>query len=255
MRDIGFQLIKTNFSLVLFFAAFSPSLLKGADGCTAKIEDFTASEPGSFPEKFTAHDESKLKKVIEKGGYYVVQKEGENQFLRATAHNDGLIIHKNYSDWDLEKKPYLSWRWRARVLPKGASEKYIRTNDAAASVYVIWPASALMRVKSIKFTWSASLDEGTNFSRRFGLDHVHVLRNPKSALNEWRTEKVNVLELYKKYYGVKANQPIEKPIAVAVLTDSDATDSHAEADYDDFYLCENNKPTLGVSPASVQKNK
>lgn len=205
--------------------------------CDRPIEDFSIKTLGAFPEGFLAHDESKLKKVIAKGGYYSVKQDSDgNAYLNANAVKNGLIIHKDVPKWNLDEHPYLRWRWRAKQFPKGGNEKYIRTNDAAASVYVVWEAGALMRVKSIKFTWSTKLEVGTYISKRFGLDHVQVLQNQQTSNGDWVEQTVDVRSLFRKYFE-PSDDKLESPLAVAILSDSDATDSIAEADYDDFTLC------------------
>jgi hypothetical protein len=228
------------FTLLITFTVSSAVHAQPASSmnCDRPFEDFSEKTVGAFPEQFTAHDSSHLKRITSRGGYYTVkQDEDQNSYLNALATNDGLIIHKDIENWNLDEYPHLRWRWRARQFPKGGNEKYIRTNDAAAAVYVVWKASSLMRVKSIKFTWSASLDVGTHISKRFALDHVHVMQNQTSAkTGKWIEETVDVRALFRKYYN-PTDGKLEQPIAIALLTDSDNTNSVAEADYDDFVLC------------------
>lgn len=218
--------------------------------CDQSFENFESGTPGSFPKDFLSHDNSKLQKHVAAKNYYLLKEENGNVFLNATAIQMGLIVHKNVNSWNLDVNPVLRWKWRIKQYPTNANELALRTNDVAASVYVIWKASAFMRVKSIKFTWSSSQEVGTHVSRRFGLDHVHVLRNPKTPHGDWVEETVDVREMFKKYYRAEVEE-LESPIAVGFLTDSDATNSSAEADYDDISLChyeDSKKP----SPASVQ---
>lgn len=216
--------------------------------CDRPVESFSALDESKFPPGWTSADDKQLKKHTEEAGYYRIVKEDGNTFLRATSAGNAFTIHKDVSNWDLNQYPYLRWRWRAKQFPKNANEKYIRSNDAAAAVYVIWKASAIMKVKSIKFTWSSTLDAGTEVSKRFGLDHVRVLQNQKSEVGEWIEETVDVRALFQRFYEVGADA-LEAPLAIAVLSDSDATKSTAEADYDDFTLCQGAAPS--PKPASV----
>ncbi len=250
-KGLVMKMTRHNLSQVLLPLFFAPAFgfAQTSMNCDRPVEDFSTKTVGAFPEGFVAHDESKLKKVIAQGNYYSVkQDEDTNSYLNAVANKDGLIIHKDVENWNLDEYPYLRWRWRAKQFPKGGNEKYIRANDAAASVYVVWKASSLMRVKSIKFTWSSTLDVGTYISKRFGLDHIQVLQNQRKNVGQWVEQTVDVRGLFRKYYEPEDGK-LARPLAIAVLSDADATDSVAEADYDDFTLC---RGTIeSPKPASV----
>jgi hypothetical protein len=68
-----------------------------------------------------------------------------------------------------------------------------------------------------------------------GLTQVRVLRSgvPEKK-GAWVEERVNVLEDYKKYFDEKETP---KPAGIAVLTDSDDTNSSALGDYANFKVC------------------
>jgi hypothetical protein len=64
---------------------------------------------------------------------------------------------------------------------------------------------------------------------------VRVMRSGASEKNgDWVEERVNVLEDYQKYFNVKE---APKPAGIAVLTDSDDTNSSAQGDYANFRVC------------------
>ena len=86
----------------------------------------------------------------------------------------------------------------------------------------------------MKYIWSENVPVGTHLSSNGGLTQVRVLRSGTDGRGEWREEKVNVLEDYRRYFDVKE---APKPIGIAVLTDSDATKSSAVGDYADFKIC------------------
>ena len=68
-----------------------------------------------------------------------------------------------------------------------------------------------------------------------GLTQVRVLRSgAPEKKGEWVEERVNVLDDYKKYFDAKETP---KPAGIAVLTDSDDTNSSAEGDYANFRVC------------------
>jgi hypothetical protein len=199
--------------------------------CDRVLEDFAAANETGLPKGWKSNSSNALERAG-RDKLYQVASGSEGNFLQAKAKGSGLTLALDIKDWDLKKHPILRWKWRVHELPKNASEDSSR-NDAAASVYVIWKSSLIMRVKSIKFTWSSTLAAGTHLKKRFDNDHVHVLRSGESGKGEWITESINVRELAAKYHPGE-NDP---PLGIAVLTDGDATQSPASADYADFVAC------------------
>jgi hypothetical protein len=117
-------------------------------------------------------------------------------------------------------------------LPVGGDERSKNTNDSAAGVYVVFDSKVVPRV--IKYVWSSTLPAGTQItSPVYWRSRVEVLQSgPPNQAGEWREETVNIYEDYKKFFE---SEPGEVQ-GIAILTDSDVTQSVAEADYDDFTL-------------------
>ncbi|HWN55209.1 MAG TPA: DUF3047 domain-containing protein, partial [Methylomirabilota bacterium] len=67
-----------------------------------------------------------------------------------------------------------------------------------------------------------------------GLTQARIIRSGASLKGQWTEERVNVLEDYKKYFD---DSEISKAAGIAVLTDSDDTQSTAQGDYANFRLC------------------
>jgi len=118
-------------------------------------------------------------------------------------------------------------------LPQQGREDKASLNDAAAAVYVVWKSSFIMRVKSIKMTWSSTLTPGTHIAKRMDLDHVHVMRQGSELRGQWVTELVNIQELAKRHYPNEKNFPI----ALALMSDGDDTKSASSGDYAAFEMC------------------
>jgi len=220
-------------AMVLSIGSSVPGWTQVLEHCGSPVESFLESEVDQFPKGWSSHSKSDQKKAIKLKTYQIL-KEGESSFLRADSKNDSFTIHLGLDGLDLSKSPLLKWRWRAVELPKNAREDKSSTNDAAASLYVIWKSSVIMRVKSLKFTWSSTLAPGTHISKRFGQDHVIVLRGPESPTGQWIEESVNVRELATQHYGKDPGNPV----AIAILTDSDDTKTTAKADYGKIEFCE-----------------
>jgi len=191
------------------------------------IDDFSKAKVGELPSDW------KLRKDTAKDAYRVAEESGL-RFLRATVKGLGVQAAKEY-EWDLSAYPTLVWSWRPLEFPKGADERNSNANDSVLAVYMLVPYSRVRGPKAVKYVWSEKVPVGTRLDSNMGLTQVRVLRSgvPEKK-GEWVEERVNVLEDYKKYFDVKE---APKPAGIAVLTDSDDTNSSAQGDYANFRVC------------------
>jgi hypothetical protein len=207
-----------------------------------EIETFTSSGKAGHLDGWQSFD-SDLEECYEIG------KEDNNFFLKARTKDRGSIIAKacNYS---LREFPVITWRWRALMFPEGADERFKRSGDSVAGIYIIFPSLInpgkltnklgfkvpvpdSMKPECIKYVWSASLPIGTVIDSPYASKtKIVVLQNGTSPLNTWITEEVNVYEDYRQLF----NKEPDEVKAVGILTDADDTSSEAMADYDDIFL-------------------
>jgi hypothetical protein len=191
------------------------------------IEDFSKAKVGELPADW------KLRKDSGKEAYRVAEESGF-RFLHAAAKGLGVQAAKEY-EWDLGAYPMLVWSWRPLEFPKGGDERNSKTNDSALAVYMLVPYSRVRGPKAVKYVWSEKVPAGTRLDSNMGLTQVRVLRSgAPEKKGEWVEERVNALEDYKKYFDVKETP---KPAGIAVLTDSDDTNSSAQGDYANFRVC------------------
>ncbi len=121
----------------------------------------------------------------------------------------------------------LSWKWRVLKHPSIGDDAW---KDAAASVYVVTRQPGLLGGgRGFKFGWLAK--SGAVGKKQHGF--LQVERRNDGAGPEWKTERVNLCELYTKEFGAIGD---EKLLYVGVMTDADGTKSVAEADYANFAL-------------------
>lgn len=199
----------------------------------ALTETFQDYSPGAFPSRWKVRGSEATARAV----YRVVEEDG-NRFLHAYANKQDVQIGLEHR---LQPRDYpvLRWRWRATKLPRGANERVKATNDSAAAVYVVFDNRILPR--AIKYVWSASLPAGTQFdSPVYWRGKVVVLQHGPAAAGEWREETVNYYEDYKEMFGFEPGEVV----GIALLTDSDAVESEAEAAYDDFRLLPATPPAL-----------
>jgi hypothetical protein len=181
------------------------------------VEDFSRFKPDTFPEGWKARggDGSKIYRI----------KANPESYLEAKAISASVPIAKKF-EYDLKEYPFLSWQWRAFELPQGGDERYKKTGDSAAAIYVIFPG--LLRPDNIKYVWSSSLPIGTTTESPYnGKTKIVVLRNQSSPLGTWMSEKVNAYEDYKRLFGCEPKHAQ----AIGLMSDSDNTESTAHADY------------------------
>ncbi len=114
---------------------------------------------------------------------YSVMAENGNKFLRYRGTN---AKHLNFplvnKDVNIYETPILSWQWRINEIPEGANED--DQNDVAASIYVVFDMGRVLfkRVpKSIRYTWSSSLEKGKELSKFFGNQKIVVMGRVKKT--------------------------------------------------------------------------
>jgi hypothetical protein len=193
------------------------------------VDDFEKNKEGQFPIAWSLRKEfwqigAKAAKVL------VVRSENGNKYLAADSNGDSWTAGKVFS-YDLSEYRFLSWRWRARVLPKGGDESKKITNDSAAGLYVCFKGFVSLPY-CIKYVWSSTVPAGTVLdSPHRKATKIVVLRSGPQQLGTWVKEKRDVYADYLKVFRTKA---VKNPVGIAVLTDSDDTRSRAAADYDDI---------------------
>ncbi len=186
--------------------------------------DFQKDEPGKSPSGWSSQEPEKMARV------YKVQAEKGNRFLRADARRASIQIGYE-SKWDVKKYPVLSWKWRAVVFPEHSNERKKSANDSVLGVYAVfggWPVPS-----SIKYIWSDTLPAGVSFdSPHSGKTKIIVVRSGRGMMEKWVSENRDVLADYRKLFGDGEKDPVFR--GIAVLTDSNETNSRAVGDYDNF---------------------
>ncbi len=191
--------------------AFSQSLIRIT---------FCDDEPGKFPSGWTSQDKINMARV------YSVKAEEGAKFLHADSTGQAVQImyEKRFA---LNDFPMLRWRWRAVTFPEGSNERERNGNDSVLGVYVVfsyWP------VRAIKYIWSDTLPEGSSFdSPHSSRAKIVVVASGRESSGTWVTEKRNLLEDYRSFFGETDKNPVSK--GIGILTDADNTHSHAVGDY------------------------
>jgi hypothetical protein len=135
---------------------------------------------------------------------------------------------------NLDETPYLHWRWRiAQILDK-ADEQTKQGDDYPARIYVVKEGGwAPWRTRSMNYVWSSSQSEGSVWRSAYTDQSMMVAVNSgDTKAGQWQSVRRNVKQDFKNYFG----ENISKIDVVAIMTDTDNTDSRATAWYADIYF-------------------
>ncbi|HUK56452.1 MAG TPA: DUF3047 domain-containing protein [Nitrospiria bacterium] len=165
------------------------------------------------------------------GGGHDVRIESENgkPVLRLVSKQNSFGIYKKMN-FDIRDYPYLSWRWKATVLPTGGDVRNKKTDDQAAEVYVLFPKfPSAVNTRLVGYIWENLTPKGLHVtSQKSSKTRYVVLRNGTDPLGQWMSEKRNVLQDYRDLFGEEPPQVG----GVTLMIDSDDTRSSAESYFD-----------------------
>lgn len=154
-------------------------------------------------------------------------------YLLAESKCAASALYRNI-DLDINKRPYISWKWRVNSFPRKNNPEKIdvkNEEDFAARLYVIFLANFFTNSKAIEYVWAENLPEGSSGSSAYSNNiKVMVLRSGKAG-NDWSIEERDIFSDYVSLFG---QAPKLNVGAISVMTDSDSTKSEAAACYDEI---------------------
>ena len=162
---------------------------------------------------------------------------GGNRVLKAESNDSASGLYKEQRI-DLQKTPFMNWRWRIENRLGNINEQAKSGDDYAARVYVIVSGGfAFWRTKAINYVWASTSPKGKIWPNAFAGDHAMMiaLRSSNDKTSTWYTEKRNILADLKQQFG----EDIHYIDAVAVMTDTDNAHGKATAYYGDIYFSKN----------------
>ncbi len=194
------------------------------------LEDFENGNPDELPP-----DWDWRKQDNDKNKPYRLKVENGNQYLEATDEGESVILGKNIK-WNLKKYPYISFKWRAHKLPEGGDERFSKTVDSAAGIYITYKFKFGLIPQSVKYVWSSTLPVGSAMRRSgVGRPWMVVAESGQDSVGEWHTYVFNAYEAYKKTFGGSPPDIID---GIGILSDANSIKSYAYADYDDIRALE-----------------
>ncbi len=202
----------------------TPIFAYSADSLTGVVlEDFSTYRVGQVPSEGW-----RSRGGDAEGSYRIASEDSGNLFLQAQDQGKSVQYFRE-KGWKIKEYPILTWRWRAHELPKGGDERYGKSNDSAAAVYVVFPRRWFIP-EAIKYVWSSNAPKGTDIKRSSRFPMVVLRSGPEKKSGEWVLEERNVYEDFQRLFGRRPSNPV----AIGFLTDANETKSSAKADYDDF---------------------
>jgi hypothetical protein len=135
---------------------------------------------------------------------------------------------------DLEKTPYINWRWKVSRTLGELDEQVKAGDDYPARVYVvISPKPFRLKPRSLNYVWASNTPAGGHWENAYSSNVMMVaLRSGDELAGQWVSEKRNVREDLQRYFG-EAPRYIE---GIAIMSDTDDSKSAATAYYGDIYF-------------------
>lgn len=165
--------------------------------------------------------------------YQIVEEDG-NRVLQALsrASASGLLKEQRI---DVRALPFLNWRWKiANRLPsRDESEK--AGDDYPARVYLIIDGGwRFWKSKAVNYVWARNMEKGSSWPNAFAGKNVMMvaIRDGSDATERWYQEKHNVLQDLQRF----VDPDIRYIDGVAIMTDTDNTESSVTSFYGDIYF-------------------
>ncbi|MDH7499282.1 MAG: DUF3047 domain-containing protein [candidate division NC10 bacterium] len=163
-----------------------------------------------------------------------LEREGANGFLCLASENSSWTLFKQV-DFDIREYPILTWRWKVTRLPEGGDVRKKETDDQAGQLYVQFPRfPEMVRSQIIGYVWDTSAPKGTVLnspSANPPPTKIVVLQSGDEKLGEWVTEKRNVYEDYKDFFGDGVPPRVKR---ISLWINTQRTKSSAECCFDDI---------------------
>ncbi|RLJ19772.1 hypothetical protein DJ030_08395 [bacterium endosymbiont of Escarpia laminata] len=164
--------------------------------------------------------------------YQLIEEDGK-QVIKAVSVGSASGLVKRISI-NLDKTPYLNWRWRVAGVLDRPDERSRQGDDYPARVYVVKEGGwAPWRTRSITYVWSSSQAEGSVWPSAYTDQSMMVaVHSGASDVLLWKSERRNLKEDFKQLFG----QDVHQIDLIALMTDTDNTGEKATAWYGDIYF-------------------
>lgn len=187
-----------------------------ADEASDRLE-FTPAEIAEWPQR--EFDGEVIYRLVD----------GDRTAVEAISE-DGATALYHEVEIDVSETPWLEWSWRVDELPQGdASEREKGGDDYGARIYVVQEGFfGKLSARALNYVWSRELEAGTQWPNAFtGRAHMISVERGDERRGEWVTYRRDLREDWQAAFD-EAPGTIH---GVAIMTDSDNTDSRSAARY------------------------
>lgn len=232
--------------LFLYLLLFSPFVLSGEEEKIV-LGDFSQQSKSISP----SWDTLTFASIDEHTSYTLVNDQNVN-VVKAESNESASGLTK-VVQFNPKEYPYLSWRWKVNKAISDTDVTSKSGDDYAARIYVMFkydikdlPEDEQSRVNwykffngvlpplaTINYIWGNKMEQGRIVSSPY-TERVKmiILKNKKSLLQKWYVEERNIYEDYKKAFGEEPKDVI----SIAIMTDTDNTNSMAESYFGDIVV-------------------
>jgi DUF3047 family protein len=167
---------------------------------------------------------------------YKLRKDGDKQALYAESRAAASGLFREIGV-DLNRTPYLHWTWKVENLVNGSDERGKQGDDYSARIYVVFSGGLLFwHTRAINYVWSSREPQGSTWPNAFAANaQMIAIRSGPENLGTWLAERRDVRADYQRLFGSEPG----KIVAVALMTDTDNTNSAAVAWYGDIWFAQN----------------
>ena len=127
---------------------------------------------------------------------------GVNVLYMASRKSTGSLLY-DISKIDLQKYPYMRWKWRVDVLPAGADGEKEDKDDQAIGIYI--GTGSTFSQESIALRWETVTAKGKKGFVKYGMGAVKVhwfcIRNEKDGLKRWYVDQCDLRQLMKQVFN------------------------------------------------------
>ncbi len=165
---------------------------------------------------------------------YQITQLGKTKVLKAESHSGASGLFKKQRI-DLQKTPYLNWRWRIENRLQNINEQSKSGDDYSARVYIVIDGGwAFWKTKAINYVWASNTQKGSVWLNAYAGKNAMMLaiRSKADKTHTWYAEKRNIIKDLKEQFGTN----IRYIDAVALMTDTDDSKGNAIAYYGDIYF-------------------
>lgn len=168
--------------------------------------------------------------------YRLVPQQGQ-QVLRATSNDaaSGLIRKLSVN---LEEYPVLNWRWQTTSLPMGSDDHSLRLYvifDSPETSLLSWikNSAGLAETHALNYIWANQAAINTQLANPYTDRSMMIAASSgETQLGQWQIISRNISADYQRAFGRKPQQVT----AIAIMTDSDNTNSKLTSFYGNIYF-------------------